>query len=103
MKELSFELMETKSKNAESLNRQDLLMDCESGDRLFIDSSHFWEDNKMSVMTAWGEDIGILPVEVSNEILDLIEKGEGFSLHITNISGEYGHLCCKVEVQPIFH
>ncbi|OIQ20814.1 MAG: hypothetical protein BM556_02395 [Bacteriovorax sp. MedPE-SWde] len=103
MKELVFELNGTEDKNAEQLNRQDLLMDCTDGDLLYIDSSHFCEDHKMSVITAWGEDIGILPVAISEELLDFIEKGEKFSLHISNISGEYGHLCCKVEVSPTFH
>ena len=103
MKELTFELTETRVKNAEELNRQDLLMDCENGDRLFLDSTHFSDEKKLSVITAWGEDIGVLPVEISEEILDFLERGEKFSLHITDITGEYGHLNCKVSVSPTFH
>jgi len=103
MKEMTFELIGTETINEEQLSRQDLLMDCENGDRLFLDSSHFCDDKKMSVITAWGEDVGVLPVEVSDEILDFLEKGEKFVLHITDITGDYGHLSCKVSVSPTFH
>lgn len=103
MKEISFNLMQTETKNNEQLFRQDLLMDCENGDRLFIDSSHFCEDHSLSVLTAWGEDIGVLPVEVSQEVLELLESGQNISLHITSISGDYGHLSCKVSLTPTFH
>lgn len=88
--------------NSDSISRQDLLIDCEIGDFLYIDELSSDIDNGHLILsTAAGDNLGCLPTTVAHEISPEFNNGDIFEFFIEGITGDYGELACKVRLVHI--
>ena len=80
-----------KNRNSDRTERQEIIKKCKIGDRVILkhDPNNALSDYAMIVLRENGQQLGLLPDLLGENVLERIKKGQEFFVYISNLTGRF--------------